>query len=226
MNATISRDFELNLQQKASGNELAVTVQLENNGMSVKGASLVLSYNPEVLRIKDVTSGTLFGEPGVTSFFAHMEQNSSVRVDAAMLGAGRTVSHSGDLATVRFEVLRDGDPGLVFGTARLRDGENRNIVARLKSTSANAPQGFALSQNFPNPFTPMTTIAYQVAENTTVTIDVYNALGAKVATIANGPHDAGSYQAQLDASGLPSGLYYYTMRAGSFTATRSMTIAK
>ncbi|MBL0176718.1 MAG: T9SS type A sorting domain-containing protein [Ignavibacteria bacterium] len=226
VNATISKDFALNLQQKASGNELAVTVQLENNGMSVKGASVTLSYNPEVLRVRDVTDGSLFGEPGVSSFFAHVEQNNSVRVDAAMLGTGRTVEYSGDIATLRFEVIGAGDPGLVFGTARLRDGENKNIVARLKSTSADAPQGFALSQNFPNPFTPATTIAYQVAENTTVTIDVFNALGAKVATIANGPHDAGSYQAQLDASGLPSGLYYYTMRAGSFTATRSMTIVK
>ncbi len=203
-----------------------MTVRLENNGTNVKGASLSLAFDPQVLKVKDVTNGALFGESGTQAFFASRSESGMVRFDAATMGSGRTVSHSGDLATVRFEVLRDGDPGLVFGTARLRDGENRNIVARLKSTSANAPQGFALSQNFPNPFTPMTTIAYQVAENTTVTIDVYNALGAKVATIANGPHDAGSYQAQLDASGLPSGLYYYTMRAGSFIATRSMTIAK
>jgi hypothetical protein len=39
-------------------------------------------------------------------------------------------------------------------------------------------------------------------------------------------HEAGSYQAQLVARGLPSGLYYYTMRAGDFHATRTMTLAK
>jgi hypothetical protein len=69
-------------------------------------------------------------------------------------------------------------------------------------------------------------IGYQVATPSLVTIDVYNTLGAKVATVVSGMHAAGSYQAQLDASALPSGLYYYTMRAGSFTATRSMTLTK
>ena len=226
VNATISKDFALNMQQNASGSELDVTVKLENNGTDVKGASVVLSFDAQVLKVKDVTSGTLFGEAGSQAFFASKIESGLLRIDGATMGTGRTVAYSGNLATVRFEVLGTGDPGLVFGAARLRDGENRNIVAKLKSTSTNAPQGFALSQNFPNPFTPTTTIAYQVAENATVTIDVYNALGAKVAAIVNGTHDAGSYQVQLDASGLPSGLYYYTMRAGSFTATRSMTITK
>jgi hypothetical protein len=83
-----------------------------------------------------------------------------------------------------------------------------------------------LSQNYPNPFNPTTVIGYHVAETQHVTIEVFNALGAKIATLVDGVHDAGSYQAQLNATGLSTGLYYYTMRAGSFTATRSMTLTK
>ncbi|MCB2206021.1 hypothetical protein KQI65_14870, partial [bacterium] len=55
-----------------------------------------------------------------------------------------------------------------------------------------------------------------------VTLEVYNALGAKVATLVDGVQEAGSYQAQLNATGLPTGLYYYTMRAGSFRCSRTM----
>jgi hypothetical protein len=225
-NAPLSSQFALNMQSQVQGDELVVTVNLENNGTSVKGASLALQFDPQYLQVKHVESGTLFGAAGTQAFFASKTENGLVRFDASTLGTDRTVEYSGDIATIRFDVLRNGNPGLGFTSVKLRDGGNRDIPVQLKTTSVNTPSAFALSQNYPNPFTPSTVIGYQVAKPSMVTIDVYNTLGAKVATVVSGMHAAGSYQAQLDASALPSGLYYYTMRAGSFTATRSMTLNK
>jgi hypothetical protein len=224
--APLFDQFALNMQSQVQGDELAVTVNLENNGTSIKGASLALQFDPQYLQVKHVESGSLFGAAGTQAFFASKAENGLVRFDASTLGTDRTVEYSGDIATIRFDVLRKGNPGLGFTSVKLRDGENRDIPVQLKTTSVNTPSAFALSQNFPNPFTPSTVIGYQVATPSMVTIDVYNTLGAKVATVVSGMHAAGSYQAQLDASALPSGLYYYTMRAGSFTATRSMTLSK
>jgi hypothetical protein len=136
------------------------------------------------------------------------------------------VVYSGDIARIRFEVLRDGDPGLAFGMVRLRDGDNREINARLKSSSGQVPAEYSLSQNYPNPFDHGTIIGYQVAKTQHVTLEVYNSLGAKIATLVDGVHNAGNYQVQLNTTSLSTGLYYYIMRAGSFTAMRPMALTR
>lgn len=85
---------------------------------------------------------------------------------------------------------------------------------------------YALHQNFPNPFNPETSIAFDMVESGFVTLSVYNVLGQQVATLVNGTMDAGRHIVNFDAANLTSGLYLYRMEANGFTAQMKMVLMK
>jgi len=88
------------------------------------------------------------------------------------------------------------------------------------------PLEFTLEQNYPNPFNPSTVIKYTIPENGFVTLDVYNLLGEKVASLVNGVQDAGRYEISFDASNFASGIYVYSLRSGSFNSVKKMLLMK
>ncbi|HTR82463.1 MAG TPA: endo-1,4-beta-xylanase [Bacteroidota bacterium] len=88
------------------------------------------------------------------------------------------------------------------------------------------PKGFALSQNYPNPFNPSTMISYQLPVNSFVTLKVYDIAGREVRTLISGSENAGSHAIQFDGSSLPSGVYYYRLRAGNFTSVKKLALIK
>jgi hypothetical protein len=87
-------------------------------------------------------------------------------------------------------------------------------------------------QNYPNPFNPATKITYTIpsssgsAEGLPVAIKVFDILGSEVATLVNEHKPPGSYEIDFDASRLPSGMYFYELRAGGFASTRKMIVVK
>jgi choice-of-anchor B domain-containing protein len=102
-------------------------------------------------------------------------------------------------------------------------------IVRGSTTGAaepDVPYKFSLSQNYPNPFNPTTVIRYDVPAAGYVTLRLYNLLGQQVAELVNGTHVPGRYDATLDAAALPSGIYFYTLTAGTFTETKKLTVLK
>ncbi|MEP0007526.1 MAG: GLUG motif-containing protein [Balneola sp.] len=92
---------------------------------------------------------------------------------------------------------------------------------------AQLPVIVELSQNYPNPFNPTTTIGYGVPENGEVTLEVFDIIGRKVATLMRGEHKtAGRYTINFDASNLASGMYIYRLQAGSSVITKKLTLIK
>lgn len=89
-----------------------------------------------------------------------------------------------------------------------------------------ATQNFYLEQNYPNPFNPSTTIKYSIPEIGFVSFIVFDVLGSEVATLVNEEKPAGSYEVEFDASILPSGVYFYQLKAGSFVETKKMIFLK
>jgi hypothetical protein len=85
---------------------------------------------------------------------------------------------------------------------------------------------FKLGQNYPNPFNPITNIEFNVADFGLVSLKVYNVLGKEITTLVNEEKPAGSYVVSFDASNFPSGVYFYTLKAGSFSQTRKMLLLK
>ena len=83
-----------------------------------------------------------------------------------------------------------------------------------------------LCQNFPNPFNPNSDIRYQISEFRTVKLAVYDLLGREVAVLVNETTPPGTYQVRFDGTGLPSGVYFYRLQAGSYVETRKMMLVR
>ena len=88
------------------------------------------------------------------------------------------------------------------------------------------PKEFSLEQNYPNPFNPTTTIQYNTPKTGFVSLDVYNLLGQKVATLVNEVVQAGFHTVNFNASNLPSGIYMYQLRTDNFNSIKKMTLLK
>jgi hypothetical protein len=89
-----------------------------------------------------------------------------------------------------------------------------------------APQAFALRGNAPNPFRRGTTIRYALPEKADVRLVVYDLLGRRVATLADGLQRAGRHRVRFEAADMPGGVYVYRLRSGDFTETRTMTVVR
>ena len=70
-----------------------------------------------------------------------------------------------------------------------------------------------LEQNYPNPFNPVTAISYYIPEEAAVELKIHNIIGKEIATLVNGRKPAGYYQVEWDATEMPSGVYFYSLRA-------------
>jgi len=88
------------------------------------------------------------------------------------------------------------------------------------------PTGFALEQNYPNPFNPTTAISYQLPAYSHVSLKVYDVLGKEVATLVNENKPAGNYKIEFNAGKLVSGIYFYTIQAGTFIQTKKLLLLK
>jgi len=91
---------------------------------------------------------------------------------------------------------------------------------------AEVPRAYALHPNYPNPFNPATTVAYDIPEHASVRITLYNTLGQRVATLVDRDLEAGAYTTTVDMSRLASGVYFYRIEAGTFSKVRKMMLLK
>jgi hypothetical protein len=88
------------------------------------------------------------------------------------------------------------------------------------------PEEFRLYQNSPNPFNPSTGIWFDISEAGHVSLRVYNTLGQEVAVLVDDYREPGAYQVRFEASGLPSGIYFYQLRTGGQIITQKMSLVR
>ena len=88
------------------------------------------------------------------------------------------------------------------------------------------PSDFVLSQNYPNPFNPTTKIRYSISQTSNVIIKVFDILGNEIETLVNEEKLIGNYEVEFNAINLPSGIYFYHLRAGNFFETKKMILLK
>ncbi|MEM1095993.1 MAG: T9SS type A sorting domain-containing protein [Bacteroidota bacterium] len=118
------------------------------------------------------------------------------------------------------EASYEAQPGLAL---RFDEG----AAPRLLASGAQVPEAFALAPNYPNPFNPTTTFRFALPEASLTSLAVYDLMGRRVATIVENTRlTAGWHSVPFDARALASGVYVYRLKAGAFTAGRTLTVLK
>jgi len=87
-------------------------------------------------------------------------------------------------------------------------------------------KNYLLEQNYPNPFNPATTIGFGIKEKSFVKVIILNNIGEEVAVVVNEEMESGFHIAEFTAANLPSGVYFYQLKAGEFTSMKKMILLK
>jgi hypothetical protein len=110
---------------------------------------------------------------------------------------------------------------------------NGNVVALptapssiFEQVSLEIPNTYNLNQNYPNPFNPTTKIKFSLPKSEFVILKIYDVAGRLVSTLVEGRQEAGQFEYTFDASQLSSGVYFYRLEAGNFSASKSMMLVK
>jgi len=98
------------------------------------------------------------------------------------------------------------------------------ITAVEKNSSL--PRNFELMQNYPNPFNPVTTIQFEIPENSYIKLGVYNILGQEIALLVNDFRNAGTYSVSFNGLNVPSGVYFYRLESNGYSMVKQMLLLK
>jgi hypothetical protein len=133
----------------------------------------------------------------------------------------------GQRIRLRFNYITDnGVPGDGFYFDNFRVVNYTDGPTGISQNGSEIPKQYALMQNYPNPFNPVTKIRFDLPASSFVKITVFDILGREVSVLTNNEMIAGSYEADFDASLLTSGVYFYKIEAGEFTAIKKMMLIK
>ena len=226
-----AQDYELSLPnlETHAGSQIQVPIAI-NNATGLLAGGITIKYDSTVLRAVDYASLKL-----LNGYYWKANTNLPGEVRFAFASAKSTTGQ-GNLLMVEFEVL----PNTEGKTSPLII-ENVNLSNSRSITKTNGevrviPSNFALLQNFPNPFNPDTWLPYKLASASPVSLNIYNAKGQHIRTIVLGSKQAGVYVTKGEAAywdgrdslgeKVASGVYFYALQAGEFTAMRKMVILK
>lgn len=99
-------------------------------------------------------------------------------------------------------------------------------VTNISEERSKLPNRFSLEQNYPNPFNPTTVISYSIPQSSNVSIKIFDLLGREIETLISKKQSQGYYSINFDATDIPSGTYFYRIKAGNFVETKKMMLLK
>ncbi len=193
-------------------------------GLSLKEGTIMWNYNSDGFRVNVSANLTVDNKYYVICFYGY--QMWIIRRDD---GQGMHYEY-GTISPIR--IIEDPNGKLYYlikagqQTYALYEMENFNSIVSVKKDKPDTPGKFLISQNYPNPFNPSTIIEYSIPRAAHVKLILYDALGRIIKTLVDSQKPGGNYSVNFDGSNLPSGVYFYQIRAGVFTATRKMLLLK
>ena len=211
-------------------------------GKAVAGYQFTVAFDPTVFRYISAADAGYFPSGAYT---VPLEGERDITLVAAAL-KGTATETDGTLATLTFEVLKSNPfSSLHLTDVILSDANATAMEVRFSGehdgtgtalTPLAPPEQTAILPNYPNPFNPETWIPYQLSTPVEVTLTIFGSNGQLVRTLALGHKVAGVYHSKSRAAywdgrnnfgeRVASGLYFYTLTAGDFTATGKMLILK
>jgi hypothetical protein len=193
------------------GNVASMPIVLSEDASGVQSVGLEVELGQDGATLSDVSTNLPDG------WIADHTETDGGTVKIGMAGASPI--GAGQIGTIRLKTddASSVEPG---GQYQLNAGSKQDLDVSI------APESFALNGNYPNPVQSQTTIEYELKEATDVRVSLYDALGREVAVLVDEQKSAGRFEANVDAGDLSSGVYFYRMEAGDFTATKKMTIVR
>jgi len=152
--------------------------------------------------------GGVSGSGRVTRIKAHMSANAVNHFSTTLL----TLTH-----------IQANDPS---GNPIQIDTTAYNLITDIQNEAKIEPVGFALYDNYPNPFNPETNIIFELPKAERVVVEIYNLNGEKVATLVDGNFGAGAHELSWNAAAEPSGLYFCRFQAGQHSQTLKLILVK
>ncbi len=215
------------------GQTFTVELHLVANG-EIQGLSVPLQWDDQVVEPIETTTGEFVDQQSVAGLLLVPQLGT---VDAALLGpAAEGFYGYGTLATLTFEVIGAGDPGIGLGAIRARDLNNADVaieeaVVTGVAELSDLPQVTVLHQNMPNPFNPRTTIAFDLAEAGRVRVRIFSIDGALVRTLVDEEFAAGRYQKIWDGKdrsgrGVASGAYFFRLETPTSVQNKRMMLIR
>ncbi|KPL07663.1 hypothetical protein AMJ86_03520 [bacterium SM23_57] len=130
------------------------------------------------------------------------------------------------LGTYTFEARIGSYPDIIWDIDTFTFDIIEDTVFVPPNSNSGTPTKFALHDNYPNPFNPITTISYTLPSSSVATLNVYNITGQHITTLASGWHQSGTYNVTFKATNLSSGIYIYQLQSGNHTAAGKMILLK
>ena len=203
-----------------------LALRLEGNTGEVKGVSAVLEL--EGMELVSARLSDEMSTPVAQTFLWY----GADQIDIAILGTDVSIGGSGEVARLTFQTTSE-QYGVDFASAALRGIENEDLDASLEGyeASGSIPTVFRLVQNSPNPFNPVTKVAYHVPSESRVTIRVFDVTGRLVTTLVDGVVEPGRHAAVWNGTNeagesVGSGVYFCTMETPDFHGSHKMMLLK
>jgi outer membrane protein assembly factor BamB len=217
-------------------------------GVGPDGTIYSYSRSFRVIRIDPVTGSVIDSSDVIESDFYQprmaIDSVGKIYLTNGGFSQGRLYSFNPDLSLRWSEVINNvniGGPALGENGTLVVCGTGTDVRAYSDfpvsiSPRENEINSFLLEQNYPNPFNPITKIEYRIPNSEFVSLKVYDILGNEIATLVNEEKSAGEYEVEFSAKGgsasggnaydLPSGIYFYQLKAGGFIETKKMILMK
>lgn len=168
------------------------------------------------------------------SFPAQQQEKAQSVVSINLLGNGGDVLNSGKykvVATIGQPIIGVAPNAPHINSLGFWYLSNHNLLIEGEKKPSSEPTSFILMQNYPNPFNPETEIRFALPKASYVVLKIYNTVGQEVRTLLDEEYQPGSYSTRWDGrdsngSIVPSGMYFFHLRAGEFVQTRKMILMK
>ena len=256
INATPTADFgqlrsaspegELRLLMTPSATDTRqLTVSIHTTAIAdLYGYRFSIQYDPAVLELLTASPSPVLASVVQQSYWQVSQQGTQLELTHTRQGTLEGVAAEGALATLVFDVREMGSPAtqlpFLLVDLQLADSLTRaipvEVVGERVSIAELFPEKPMLLQNYPNPFNPETWIPYQLSTDSEVIISIYSANGERVRQLDLGYQHVGTYITRGRAAywdgedmygeAVASGLYFYQIQAGAFSASRKMVILK
>ncbi|MBU0713116.1 right-handed parallel beta-helix repeat-containing protein [bacterium] len=225
----VSVNVELGTVAATFGEKIIIPVIIQN-ASQLMALQAILKYDPSIITVEKIAAADV---ASTAAWASSISDKGEIRF---ALASEKPLCSSGTIVEITITVS-DNVKGNVHTALQLVQvlANEQDITSKVASADiaiSGKPMTYELSLNYPNPFNPSTTIAYQLPEDgTLVRLTIYNMLGQIERTLVNTKQNAGSYQTVWDGKNdvgfaVPSGVYIYQLVSGDFVKARKLMLIR